>query len=213
MTEVIVFCREPRAGEVKTRLARSIGARAAVELYRTLLDHTVAVAVTSGYEVRLSLASDPLEAPTREHPWEVQPSGDLGHRLRGSFERAFERGVHHVVIVGSDSPEVTPNHVRQAADALHNADVVLGRATDGGYWLVGQRDPGADLFRDIPWSVDSTLERTLERARRLDLEVCELEELIDLDTVEDLVEALSRGRMTPRVEQAVRRALSAETGR
>ena len=69
--------------------------------------------------------------------------------------------------------------------------VVLGPAVDGGYWLVGQRPPGIDLFSSIPWSTSSTLAATRERLSSLGTRWHELDELADLDTEQDLLRALS----------------------
>jgi len=209
LTEVVVFAREPRPGAVKTRLASAIGADRAAQVYRVLLEHTLAVAQASGFDVRLSLAAVPAEPPAGV-PWEVQPDGDLGVRLQAAFDGAFRRGVRRVVMVGSDCLELTAPHLHAAADALDIAALVLGPAVDGGYWLIGQPAPGAPaLLDDVPWSSDRTLAVTLARARRMGLETALLDELVDLDLIEDLDVARRRGRMPPELEAAVRLAMGA----
>jgi rSAM/selenodomain-associated transferase 2 len=76
--------------------------------------------------------------------------------------------------------------MRAAFAALRRKDLVLGPATDGGYWLIGLRRPAPALFADMPWSTNSVLERTLNRARSLGLSVHTLAPLPDVDRPEDL---------------------------
>ncbi len=209
LTEVVVFGRDPRSGAVKTRLAATVGADRAARVYRVLLEHTLAVAEASGFDYRLSMAVEPVEPPT-DVPWEVQPQGDLGVRLRASFDRAFRRGARRVLVVGSDCPELADSHLRSAARALDGRLLVLGPAADGGYWLIGQRAPGAPaLLEDIPWSTERTRDVTVAKARRMGLDPVLLDELVDVDTIEDLANLRRRGRMPQEVDAAVRSVLEA----
>lgn len=205
-----MFGREPRAGEVKRRLAGGIGDEAAARLYQALLEHTLSVAVASGYASRLSLASAPIGAIAVAVVWDVQPSGDLGVRLRSAFDDAFARGANRAVVVGSDCPEVTVGHLRQAASELHRADVVLGPAEDGGYWLIGQRAPGHDLFSGVPWSTSRTLRATRQRVQQCGLSLVELEGLVDVDTLDDLRLVLERGRAPSDLEASFRRVAAGD---
>lgn len=107
------------------------------------------------------------------------------------------------MIIGSDNARVLAAHILAAFDALEEDPVVLGPAEDGGYWLVGQRSPGVDLFKEVPWSSPNTLEVTRERLRRLDIRWKELVILPDIDTVEDLRGAIN----DPRVPEDLRREL------
>ena len=110
--------------------------------------------------------------------------------MKDAFERRFSEGEERVIIIGSDCPMITPEHLPAAADALAERDVVLGPAVDGGYWLVGQRCAGVDLFSDIPGSSHDTLETTRRRLAGIGAGWAEIEELRDIDTREDLVAAL-----------------------
>jgi len=205
---VVVFGREPAAGEVKTRLAAGIGGAAAARVYAITLEHTLEAAVESGAGVVLSLAA----APSSE--WglgiectiEVQGTGDLGDRMVDAFDRRFSEGEERVIIIGSDCPLITPEHLQAAADALAENDVVLGPAVDGGYWLVAQRRPGVDLFSDIPWSSHDTLETTRRRLAGIGAAWTELEELRDVDTREDLEAALEDPRVPKMLADRMRAA-------
>jgi hypothetical protein len=190
---VVVFGREPAAGRVKTRLAAGIGGRAAARVYAVTLEHTLAVTLGSGARVVLSLAAPPSGAWAREidTPIELQTSGDLGDRMADAFRRRFAEGETRVMIVGSDCPWMTAEHLRSAASSLDENDVVLGPAVDGGYWLVGQCPPGVDLFTDIPWSSHNTLDQTRRRLAEIDAAWTETERLRDIDTREELLVALN----------------------
>ena len=207
---VVVFGREPAAGRVKTRLAAGIGGRAAAQVYAVTLEYTLAVAVGSGARVVLSLAGQPSGAWAREIeiPIELQTSGDLGDRMADAFRRRFAEGETRVMIVGSDCPWMTAEHLRSAASALDQNDVVLGPAVDGGYWLVGQRPPGVDLFTDIPWSSHNTLDQTRRRLAEIDAAWTETERLRDIDTREELLVALN----DPSLPEDLRRRLRDAAG-
>lgn len=185
---VVVFGREPIPGEVKSRLAAGIGAEAAARVYAAILEHTLEVARNSGARVVLSLAEVPSGSWARDvgAVVEIQRGKDLGDRMDDAFVRRFAEGEGRVVMVGSDCPWFTATHVAIASAKLGGADAVLGPAADGGYWLVAQRPPGLAMFARIPWSSPETLEETRKRISALGGTWFELEELVDIDTVEDL---------------------------
>jgi rSAM/selenodomain-associated transferase 1 len=208
---VVVFGREPISGGVKRRLAAGVGREAAARVYAAMLEHTVEIARGSGARVVLSLAEVPSGAWVRDLdvPVEVQRGSDLGDRMDDAFARRFAEGEGRVVVVGSDCPWFTATHVAKASAKLGGADAVLGPCTDGGYWLVAQRPPGLAMFARIPWSSPDTLERTRNRIKALGGTWFELEELVDIDTEEDLELVLADAR-TP---EALRcRLLSALEG-
>jgi rSAM/selenodomain-associated transferase 1 len=204
---VVVFGRQPVPGKVKGRLAEGIGTEAAARVYAATLEHTLEVAGNSGTRVVLSLADAP------SGPWarglgvmvEVQHGNDLGDRMDDAFARRFAEGEGRVVVVGSDCPWFDATHIVKAAAKLGGADAVLGPVTDGGYWLVAQRPPGLAIFARIPWSSPDTLERTRKRIAALGGTWCELEELVDIDTADDLELVLDH----PRTPESLREKLLA----
>jgi len=206
MTNVLViFAREPVPGMVKTRLAVGVGPESSAEIYATLLERTLLTAGRSDAEVMISLAMDPNAswAATLEVPFEIQGRGDLGERMAECFGRRFSEGAKRTVIIGSDNAHLRHDHIRSAFSALDHHPVVLGPADDGGYWLVGQRTPGIDLFTGVPWSSPNTLDATRSSLQVLEVEWHELETLPDIDTEEDLRRAIS----DPRVDEELRRRL------
>jgi rSAM/selenodomain-associated transferase 1 len=194
-TDVVVFGRPPRAGRVKTRLAAAIGAAAAAEVYRALLEHTLAEALASEYPVTLAVA-EPAAAPGAWFPppgvgVERQADGDLGERMAAAFASHFTAGAGVVVLVGSDVPGLDAATMRRAAAACARAPVVLGPAVDGGYVLVAQQAPGVAMFAGVPWSSPDTLAATRARLALLGVGHEELETVRDIDTGDDLAAVLA----------------------
>src|SRR5436189_1293071 len=141
--KLIVFVKAPRPGAVKTRLAKAIGAPAAGAAYRRLVE-TLLHQLQGVGGVELCFSPDDASGEVQhwlKEGWSSSPQGggDLGQRLQSAFQRAFHAGAKRVAIIGSDCPAVSVGDIRKAWDGLQMHDVVLGPATDGGYWLIGLR--------------------------------------------------------------------------
>ena len=121
-----------------------------------------------------------------ERNYQAQGTGDLGDRMARAFQSAFASGIEQAVIIGSDCPQLDADRLSQAFRSLQTHDLVLGEATDGGYYLIGLRQFVADLFVGIDWSTERVLQQTLEIAKRLSLSIALLEPLTDIDRPEDL---------------------------
>jgi rSAM/selenodomain-associated transferase 1 len=181
---VFVFARAPRLGAVKRRLAREIGARAALDFHRaTMLALLRGLAADRRFRTVLAITPDRARFPLPVRlPRVGQGAGDLGARMH----RAAARAPHgRVVIIGCDIPDARPADVLAAFRALGRAEAVFGPAEDGGYWLVGlsPRRP-ARPFAAVRWSTAHALADTLAnfRPRR----VAFLRTLRDVDTARDL---------------------------
>ena len=187
---LIIFVKAPRPGEVKTRIAESIGAQAACDAYLALVEVLIGnLRTLSNVQVRYTPNDALLEIPQWIQPtWTTAPqgAGDLGRRLSSAFDDAFSSGAERVVIIGSDCPDIAQTDIESAWAALENHDVVLGPAEDGGYWLIGLRAPQPVLFNEIAWSSDTVFQTTVARAATNDLSVHVLRKLSDIDTIEDL---------------------------
>jgi hypothetical protein len=118
-----------------------------------------------------------------------QCSGDLGARMLGALRYLLEdRKFDAAILVGSDIPLLTANHLREAAGALQaGGGLVLGPADDGGYYLIGMTQPHAALFDGIAWSSESTLTDTLRAAERIGVEARLMRGAYDVDTMDDLL--------------------------
>jgi len=180
----IIFARAPRLGGVKRRLAREIGARAALRFHIETLTGTLRpLAADRRFATVLALTPDraPFRLPRRVARI-PQGRGDLSQRMARAFRRFPRR---RAVLVGSDIPGLGAADIVAAFHALGRADAVFGPAADGGYWLVGMgpRRP-AGPFAAVRWSSPHALADTLAnfRGRRVAL----LRLMQDVDTAADL---------------------------
>lgn len=115
-----------------------------------------------------------------------QGEGDIGERMKRAFDEAFEDGALLVVLVGSDIPGLTSEILERAFEGLRRCGMVLGPAMDGGYYLIGLRQPVPLLFSGISWGSDRVLTQTLKAAETLGLTVELVDTLRDIDRIEDL---------------------------
>lgn len=195
---LVVFLKEPRPGEVKTRLAADLGGEDAAAVYRTIVEVLLDATTPEAGEYERLVFYDPPDAGERLRAWlpsgrlRRQATGDVGARLAEAFERCFARGAGRVVVVGSDAPALGRAEVIAAFEALATHDVALGPAEDGGYYLVGLRSPRPALFAGVAWSTPSVLAETLARASAARLSVARLAPLRDVDTIDDLREEWAR---------------------
>jgi rSAM/selenodomain-associated transferase 1 len=189
---LIVFLKHPEPGTVKTRLAPALGHEIAAALYRALAEEVLRATVPRSGEYETLFFFDPPEAAEAMHEWlpgmrlRPQSAGNLGVRMTGAFARAFERGARRVAIIGTDTPAVNRETVAGALAALDEADVVVGPAEDGGYYLLALRGPHPELFENVGWSTPAVLDETLARAAKAGLRVRQLHRLRDIDTLEDV---------------------------
>jgi rSAM/selenodomain-associated transferase 1 len=117
-----------------------------------------------------------------------QKIGDLGQRMQAAFEAMFAGGYQLCCIIGSDAPDLPLSYIREAYQLLseQQTDTVFGPSKDGGYYLLGMKQAWPSLFRDIPWSSNEVLNKSLTIARDAALATALLPEWQDIDTVEDL---------------------------
>jgi rSAM/selenodomain-associated transferase 1 len=207
-----LFAKQPVAGQVKTRMSPPLSPDQAAALYEAmLLDIIGQHSAKAGFEVALWCA--PPEAsgwfatrvPAHFRVLPQRGSG-LGERLAHAMRLHAEQGFERIVIRGTDSPTLPPERIGEAFAALEDADLVLCPDRDGGYNLVGLREPSDGLFQ-IELGTSSVLEDTLARARQLGLRARLLPAHCDVDRIADLEEiapALTLER-TPRTRAWVER--------
>ncbi|MBI2497830.1 MAG: TIGR04282 family arsenosugar biosynthesis glycosyltransferase [Opitutae bacterium] len=200
-TLVMTFLKAPRPGTVKTRLGREMGFAEATAVYRDLAEQQLRRIPD---EFRTEIHYAPHGAVGEMRAWlgrkfnyRVQRSGDLGQRMRHAFAHAFERGCQSIIAIGSDCPELDEPCLRRAAALLATVDVVLGPATDGGYYLIGLRRPAPRLFEEIEWSTATVLATTLERVRECQLTHALLREMEDIDDLAALRRHQAKGTAGP----------------
>jgi uncharacterized protein len=187
-----IMCKAPRPGQTKTRLAAMIGAQAAATLSACFL-RDIAATIESlpehlgckGYGV---YAPAGTEAELRcllppSFGLLLQADADFGNVLHGAVRDLLAAGHGCVALVNGDSPTLPPSLLSDAVGALRRPDdrMVLGPASDGGYYLIGLKAPHQQLFTDIPWGTDAVARLTLERASRIGLDAVVLPEWYDVD--------------------------------
>jgi len=202
---LIIFAKEPRPGQVKTRLSPPLSSEGVAQLYHSfLLD--ILEEMGRVPDVRITLAFSPAEAQGFFRS--LAPPGtdlfpqagiDLGERMARAFAHGFKTGFGPILLRGSDTPDLPAALVSEAREVLASgkAPVVLGPATDGGYYLIGLNDPQPALFQGPAWSSSTVLSSTLKTARQRGLRVHLLPSWSDIDTYDDLLAFLHRARPAP----------------
>ncbi len=209
---VLVFAKAPDPGAVKTRLIPALGEGGAAVLAARFARRTLDTATRAAVgPVVLVCAPDTIhpffEVGRRRHAVTLAPQGDgdLGERMHRAFAATLPTS-GAAVLVGTDTPDLHVDDLAEAARALRNgADVVLGPAEDGGYWLIGLRAPVPALFDAMPWSTEDVLRVTRQRIAALDLRSHEPTVRPDIDRPEDLARLLARDDLAPLVADLVAR--------
>lgn len=200
-TLLLVFAKFPQAGLVKTRLGRQIGFERAAQLYRAFLtDLALRFSERSrdlGCDIRwvyLPAESEfpRLVASIQGRAPSYERTSFVGYREPGllqqqldQFTWARQRGYRRVVGISSDTPHLPSAYVVDAFERLASYDVVIGPTLDGGYYLLGTSSCSS-IQRDIEMSTDHVAQDLLEAAQDLNLEVCLLPTMLDVDEVQDL---------------------------
>ena len=183
---LLVFQKNESLGSVKTRLAAQVGDVQALEIYRQLVRTTYNSLVGLTFQI-WAFFSDfipkhPDYSPTKSF---LQRGEDLGARMKNAFSDAFKLGIEKVILIGTDCPELDFNSIHQAFASLDTADLVLGPAEDGGYYLIGMKKQSDFLFEGITWSTSLVFSQTIAKAENQGMIVARLPVLADIDTLED----------------------------
>ena len=207
---LVLMAKAPRQGEVKTRLANAIPIEAVTELYRCLLDDTVALARSLGtVEVAIMCPAPDVEELARSVRGAADVVAQAGEGLAAGLISVFAhftaRGRQRVVAFNSDSPHLPVSVLASAFETLESQDVVVGPTHDGGYYLVGARASHPSLFDDDGMGTRSALEALLVRARELQLSVGFTDPFYDIDVEADLIRLAEELRFAP--ERAPRTAV------
>lgn len=185
---LIIIAKYPEEGKVKTRIkGLSDGQR--TDLYKNLLDVTIKkLSSIPGVDTFIAFAPDSAENYFAQFGVKLIPlhKGDLGASMFKAFERVFSSGYKKAALVGADIPDLSSSIILNAIDLLSINDLVFGPAKDGGYYLVGMRKLIKEVFEDVPWSSDQTLEKSLDKSRKFNYSAGFTDTLSDIDTIDDL---------------------------
>jgi rSAM/selenodomain-associated transferase 1 len=186
---LLIFVKHPIPGQVKTRLAATMGNEGAVAIYQQLLAYSC--------EISKEITADKAVFYGNQIPetdlWKkagyqrfLQEGEDLGARMLQAFVWGFDQGYERILIMGSDCPHLDAAHLEQAFLQLQTHDAVLGPAKDGGYYALGLRKLFPDLFLQKEWSTQSVFTSTLNDLMRSEKSFYLLPTLSDVDHEEDL---------------------------
>ncbi|MFN7327480.1 MAG: TIGR04282 family arsenosugar biosynthesis glycosyltransferase [Chitinophagales bacterium] len=183
-----IFIKNPVLGQVKTRLAATLGAEEALRIYFFLLEKTREVSLSTNARRWLWYSG----IPSANDGWEEadfvkkqQVEGDLGARMSAALGAAFQEGAEKAILIGSDCPSLRAELLEQAFSALDQSEVVLGPTYDGGYYLIGMRRWLPQLFDGIAWSTETVLSATLKQVEVLGVTCSLLDQLRDIDEEAD----------------------------
>ncbi|MEB2784168.1 TIGR04282 family arsenosugar biosynthesis glycosyltransferase [Algoriphagus persicinus] len=181
---IVIFQKNAEPGKVKTRLAATIGDQQAFEAYQLLVNVTHKIA--SQYPAqKILFFSNHLEVNSSVYPenyrFELQSGQDLGDKMSHALQRLFQENFDRLIIIGTDCAEITPKLISKAFEELEANEVVIGPATDGGYYLLGMTTFISGLFEGIPWSTDQVAALTIEYLKKNEITFALLPTLSDVD--------------------------------
>lgn len=183
-TDLLVIAKAPHPGRSKSRLCPPCTPREAAALAEAALADTLA-AVAAAPAARRVLVIDGEPGPWLPHGFEVLPQrGDgLDERLAAAFEDAGGPAL----LLGMDTPQITPGLLAQAVVTFERpeVDAVLGHAIDGGWWAIGLCEPNPEVFLGVPMSTPHTGAAQQQRLVSLGLRHAELPRLRDVDVIDD----------------------------
>lgn len=179
--QLLVLAKAPVAGRVKTRLCPPLTPEGAAEVAAAALEDTLDAVLATPAARRVLV----LDGEYAAEGFETQPQrgGPMPERLAAAFDDC-DRSLP-ALLVGMDTPQLTPQLLTEAVVALQQHPAVLGLAGDGGWWALGLQRPAGSLLRDVPTSRDDTGALQLAALRRAGLDPHLLPQLRDVDTADD----------------------------
>jgi len=194
-----LFAKQPVPGQVKTRLAAETCADWAAQVADAFLRDTLhrLLWIDAHRVVAFAPAdAEPFFANLIDYRFQLIPQvdGDLGQRMAAFFAGQFQAGAKRVVLIGTDTPTLPPDYIERAFDELKRSEVeaptkdvhlVLGPATDGGYYLIGLAGQVPPIFEGISWGSERVLAETTSRLPEDGCRLTLLPPWYDVDTLKD----------------------------
>ena len=198
---LVIMAKAPKPGMVKTRLAQDVPLEAVIQLYRCLLDDTIALAQSlPNVETAIMCPASDVDDLARFTENAVRVVGQNGQGLAAGLTSVFayfaDEG-RRVVAFNSDSPHLPASALKSAFETLTRCDVVVGPTHDGGYYLVGAKASHPRLFDGDGMGTSSALELLLERVRTLGLSVHLADPCYDVDVISDLIRLQAELQFSP----------------
>ena len=198
---VLFFVKYPERGQVKSRLATEFDERITIKLYRSFVEDLLLMLTNMNHPIMICYSPPDAFDKFRtwlgaQHQYVPQRGSSLGNRMENGFLAAFTAGYEHVIIIGSDSPDLPSHLIATAFQKLKEHDVVIGPCPDGGYYILGfsKLSYFPSVFRDIKWSTEEVFSSTLKKLREGKLDVHVMPTWSDVDTLDDLYELFIRNK-------------------
>jgi rSAM/selenodomain-associated transferase 1 len=192
---VIVFCKHPEPGMVKSRLAADLGDERAANIYKTLLNNTILNITQNKQNINSEIFL--YCYPNIHHPMlselatnyslelKKQSAGTLGDKMHHAIN-TYISDENHVVLIGSDCLMINKHYIENAFNALASGnDIVLGPSRDGGYALIGAKRIDTSIFENVRWSTNQVLKQTTFKLQKLGWKYSCLSEVRDIDHLDD----------------------------
>lgn len=195
-----IMCKAPRVGKVKTRLASLCSPEELLQLYRALIEDTIALARSVGLSIVVVCPAGDAEEVAAWLPEDVRVAPQSGQGIAAGLTSAFEQlceSSRRIIAFNGDSPHLPPPVLEAAFAALADHDLVFGPCDDGGFYLVGATRSHAGLFDEHAMGTGSALAALVEQARRLGLSSTVTAEHYDVDLPADLARLTSDLRVRP----------------
>ena len=184
---LLIFTKNPELGKAKTRLAKTIGDKKALTIYKFLLDKTNEVTANLNCDKAVYYSVKVCQNDIWDnHIYQKyqQKGEDLGIRMQNAFKNSFDKEYEKVLIIGSDLYDLSSQIIEDAFNKLNSNDVVIGPAQDGGYYLLGLKTLQPNIFQDKNWGTQSVRKDTLNDLQKAKVHL--LEELNDIDVFQDI---------------------------
>lgn len=201
---ILLFVKYPTDGRVKTRLAATLGPDAAAKLYQGFVFDILAALTQLRWPFKICFYPDSAGPQTvhwlgEKYSYIPQTGRDIGERMKDAFVAAFAENFERAILIGSDIPDLPPDYIRRAFEALDSNDVVLGPSSDGGYYLIGFTKHRflLEAFAGIAWSTHCVFDQTLDIITDHKRTVHLLPQWHDVDTPADLDRLVARNKDTP----------------
>lgn len=192
---LVIFAKQPVAGEVKTRLAKHCGEQLAADIASLLVSETVKLVVQAWPGPRILYCwPDPDHELFRflSGKYDIklasQCPGSLGDKMFAALAAESKR-YGSAAVMGTDVPHCSEKNLLQAYSLLSDDKPVIGPASDGGYYFIGMQNPDKRIFAGLNWGSDNVFGETVIRAREIDISFDKLDTLQDIDDWQDLVDA------------------------
>lgn len=186
---LIIFVKNLKAGQVKTRIAKTLGDEKALNIYKDMLLKIKEVIQFLPFDKAI-FYSDEIE---KDDIWEnetylkhVQEGDDIGARMHNAIEKMYNEGYDKITLIGSDCYQLTSSIVMDSFRFLNDHGVVIGPAQDGGYYLIAMTGIYNGLFENKDWGTEKVLQQTKEDLEKYQISHTFVTELNDLDDEEDL---------------------------